>query len=192
MKQKQAKGKKGCLIAIIIFAGLSLLSAIFGNHTKNETNDSSTDSNNNITTETTTIAYTVPDETATETTTTESVESSDETTVSDNQQPIILEAGTENEYSEHLTLNAGTEFEENLIVYVLPAGKYNVHNITGNFAQINIYSKDTHITDEGWEEPEEAVFVKLLKEDESTEIEINEEQYIEIHEPAKFELSHIQ
>ncbi len=109
-----------------------------------------------------------------------------------NEEAIILEAGEENEYSEKLTVNAGTETEENLIIYVLPAGKYSVRNIAEKPDQFNVYSKETVTTEEGREEPAEIGFVKLLQPEESAEFEMKDNQYIEIHEPAKFEITAIE
>ena len=81
---------------------------------------------------------------------------------------------------------------EVLIVYVLPAGKYSVRNIAEKPDQFNVYSKETVTTEAGWEEPAEIGFVKLLQPDESAEFEMKDNQYIEIHEPAKFEITAIE
>jgi len=55
-------------------------------------------------------------------------------------------------------------------------------------AQISVYSRGIHVTEEGWEEPKEFIFAKVLSAGESTEITIGEDQYIEIHEPDIIEL----
>lgn len=105
---------------------------------------------------------------------------------------ITLIAGENNEYAELLTMNAGTEFEETQYVYYLPAGTYTATNINENYpGQINVYSRDISVNEEGLEEPAETFFVKLLQVGESTEVTINKDQYIEIHEPDQFELQKV-
>lgn len=117
-----------------------------------------------------------------------SVESVEEESVSKN--TVILVAGQPNEYAEVLTLNKGTEFEETQYVYYLPAGTYTVKNVNEKYpAQINVYSRETHINEAGWEEPSETIFAKLLQVGESVEVGIKEDEYIEIHEPDILEMT---
>ena len=99
-----------------------------------------------------------------------------------------LVAGEQGEYGDLNTLNAGTEFEETQYVYHIPAGTYRVTNIGEYMSQISVYSDETHITEEGWEEPAETIFVAVLDVNGSKEFTIADNQYIEIHEPAKFKI----
>ena len=85
------------------------------------------------------------------------------------------------EYGFENTLNKGTELEETQIVYHIPAGTYNVTN-KGNFpGQIEACSDDTHITEEGWEEPTDVTSVILIKPDETAEFTIEDGYYLESH-----------
>lgn len=99
-----------------------------------------------------------------------------------------LIAGEAGEYGTLVTFNEGTECEETLYIYHIPAGTYTVTNVGSYMGQINIYSDETHITDEGWEEPAESFYVKLLRVNESDTFTIADGQYIEIHEPDIFRL----
>lgn len=101
---------------------------------------------------------------------------------------IELIAGEPGEYGELFTLNKDTEFEETYYVYRIPAGTYTVTNAGEYMDQINVCSEEVHTTDEGWEEPAEIFYVKLLDVGASDAFTIADGQYIEIHEPAKFVL----
>lgn len=58
---------------------------------------------------------------------------------SDNKLSFIL--GEEiGEYGKEVTLNAGTEFEENEIMFYIPAGSYTVTNNSSAAAQLTVYS----------------------------------------------------
>ena len=99
-----------------------------------------------------------------------------------------LIAGEPGEYGELFTINKDTEFEETYYIYHVPVGTYTVTNSGEYMSQFNVYSDEIHVTEEGWEEPAEVFYVKLLKVDESDSVTIEEGQYIEIHEPANFTL----
>ena len=86
--------------------------------------------------------------------------------------------GEVGEYGSEITLNAGTELEETRLVYHIPAGTYVVTNKGKNMNQFNVYSDEVTKTDEGWEEPAESVFVKLIDVDSSEEFTITDNQYI--------------
>lgn len=187
-QQKPKKKKNGCLIAILVVLGLSLLSAITGNHRK-ETNQDTTATKEPSVTTTASIIETEPVTTASETTAPE--ESSTEILeTTEDIHSIRIVADEENEYSEEYTLNAGTDLPDTNIVYFLPAGRYEVTNTGKNRNQFNVYSRETHIVD-GWEEPLYTPVVELLDVGESAEIEIPEDHYIEIH-GGEFELIPIQ
>ena len=101
---------------------------------------------------------------------------------------IELVAGEQGEYGTPITFNKGTEFEETVIGYHIPAGEYTATNIGEYMDQFNIYSDEIHKTEEGWEEPAEGVFVKLIDVGASEDFTIEEGQYIKIVEPAKFKI----
>lgn len=101
---------------------------------------------------------------------------------------IELVAGEQGEYGTLITFNKGTEFEQTVIAYHIPAGEYTVTNIGEYMNQFNIYSDETHITDEGWEEPAKGVFVKLMDVGATEDFTIEDGQYIKIVEPGKFKI----
>lgn len=97
-----------------------------------------------------------------------------------------LVAGEAGEYGTVVTFNKGTDGEDTIIAYHVPAGTYTVTNKGEYMNQISIYSDETHITEEGWEEPAETFGAKLIDAGESDTISIEEGQYIELSEPAIF------
>ena len=101
---------------------------------------------------------------------------------------IELIAGEPGEYGELFTINEGTEFEETYYIYRIPAGTYTVTNAGKYMSQFNVYSGEVHVTDDGWEEFTEAVYVKLLDVGASDTFTIADGQCIEIQEPAMFTL----
>ena len=101
---------------------------------------------------------------------------------------IELVAGEKGEYGELITINKDTEFEETYYIYRVPAGTYNVTN-TGNYmGQFNVHGETVYITEDGWEEFSDVVYVKLLDVGQSDTVEIGEGQIIEIHEPDQYTL----
>ena len=101
---------------------------------------------------------------------------------------FTITAGEAGEYGKLLTYNQGTEFEETFYAYYVPAGTYTVTNKGKYMSQINVYSDDTVINEDGWEEPKSTGIVKLLDVEKSETITIEEGQHIEIAEPSVFEL----
>ncbi len=97
-----------------------------------------------------------------------------------------LVAGEAGEYGTPVIFNKGTDLEETIIAYHVPAGTYTVTNNGEYMNQISIYSDETHITEEGWEEPAEAFGAKLIDAGKTDTISIEEGQYIELSEPAFF------
>lgn len=124
----------------------------------------------------------VPEVTAV-TETTEATEPATEATLT-----IDLIAGEAGEYGELFTMNEGTEFEETYYIYHIPAGTYAVTNVGEYMSQFNVYSGEVHVTEDGWEEFTEAIYVKVLDVGQSDTFTIADGQCIEIHEPAKFVL----
>ncbi|TCL44462.1 hypothetical protein [Harryflintia acetispora] len=104
-------------------------------------------------------------------------------------EPILtfeLVAGEAGEYGKLVTYNKGTEFEKTFYAYYVPASVYTVTNVGEYMGQICIYSGETYITEEGWEEPAESFGVELLDVDETTTITVKDGQYIEIQAPDEF------
>lgn len=106
----------------------------------------------------------------------------------EDQSGIELVAGEKGEYGEPYTVNKGTEFEENYIVYRVPAGTYTVTNTGDYMSQFNVCSEELRVTDAGWEEPAETFYCIPLDVGQSDTVKIEEGQIIEIHEPDKFTL----
>ena len=75
---------------------------------------------------------------------------------------FTLVAGEKGEYGELFTINKGTEFEETYYVYRVPVGTYTVTNVGKYMNQFNVYGDEIHVTEEGWEEPAETFYVKVL------------------------------
>ncbi len=100
---------------------------------------------------------------------------------------FVLTAGEAGEYGKLITYNKGTEFEETFYAFYVPEGTYTVTNTGKYMSQINVYSNETRITEEGWEETSEAFDVKLLDVGKSDTITVGVGQHIEIAEPSVFE-----
>lgn len=108
-------------------------------------------------------------------------------TEKDSSLTFTLIAGEKGEYGELVTYNEGTEFEETMYIYHVPAGTYAVTN-KGNYpTQINVYSNETHLTEEGWEEAADG-FAKQIALNETVTVSVGEDQHIEIHEPTKLQM----
>lgn len=99
---------------------------------------------------------------------------------------FVLTAGEAGEYGKLITYNKGTEFEETFYAFYIPEGTYTVTNKGEYMGQVNVYSDETHITEEGQEEAE-SFGVKLLDVGNSDTITVGAGQHIEIAEPSVFE-----
>lgn len=75
-----------------------------------------------------------------------------------------------------------------VIAYHIPEGEYTATNIGEYMNQFNIYSDEIHKTEEGWEEPAEGVFVKLIDVGATEDFTIEDGRYIKIVEPGKFNI----
>ncbi|MGI6013652.1 MAG: hypothetical protein ACOX7K_05140 [Oscillospiraceae bacterium] len=98
----------------------------------------------------------------------------------------MLTAGEAGEYGKLITYNKGTKFEENFYAFYIPEGTYTVTNKGEYMSQVNVYSDETHITEDGWEEAE-SLGVKLLDVGKSDTITVSAGQHIKIAEPSVFE-----
>lgn len=102
-----------------------------------------------------------------------------------------LIAGEAGEYGEQFTLNKDTELEETYYIYRIPAGSYKVTNCGDTMDQFSIYGDTVYVTDAGWEELSDIVYIQTLDVGESDTFTIESNQIIEIHEPAKFSLESV-
>lgn len=102
---------------------------------------------------------------------------------------FILDADEKGEYGFTVTFNKGTADEITFMAYHIPAGTYTVTNKGEYMSQISVYSDETHITEDGWEEAAETVAVKLIDVDKSETLTVSDGQYVKIVSPSKFEFS---
>ena len=126
------------------------------------------------------------DETNTSTDNTSSIVESTETSSKEEKLVFTLVAGEQGNYGKMITYNKGTECEENFYAYYIPAGKYTVTNVGNYMSQLNVYSDETVINEDGWEEVAESYFNKIIDVNKSDTITIEEGQHIEIAEPSQF------
>lgn len=96
-----------------------------------------------------------------------------------------LTAGTKGKYGKTIVYNEGTDGEITRCIYHIPAGTYKITNIGEHISQVNIYSDETHKTQEGWEEPAKTYGCELLDVNKSTIISIKDGRNIYIPEPSK-------
>lgn len=83
------------------------------------------------------------------------------------------------EYGQRLVLNEGTEFEDNVIGYFVPAGKYKVTNAGPTMTQVNVYKNEKNVTEEGWEEWADGN-VELIDVDQTKEMIIDEGYFFNV------------
>ncbi len=107
---------------------------------------------------------------------------------------ILLKWSELGEYGKYFTFNESVEKaeesdKETIIQYFVPAGTYTITNEgKGPWAYVNIYSKETIITEDGWEEPAETGGSPRLLPGDSCEMTIPEGWYIELQENYVFRL----
>lgn len=108
-------------------------------------------------------------------------ETTDDTTVEESSANVLTSAEI---IVSSVTLNKGTDAELTRTIYKIPAGTYLVKNIDSKYMdQINVYSYETRITDEGYEEQADG-FSKLIDAGKSEVITIPENYYVYISNPA--------
>lgn len=92
---------------------------------------------------------------------------------------ITISPTKTSDYSQEITLNSNTEFEDTRIMYNIPAGEYTV-TTSDNYRPycIYIYSKKTCINENGWEEFETSTSTGLVDGYKSCEITINDNEWI--------------
>lgn len=103
-------------------------------------------------------------------------------------QVITLCADEKGDYGEMFTLNKGTEFEESYYIYRVPAGTYTITNTGKYMDQFSVYGEKVYVTDDGWEELSDVVYVKALQPNESDTVTISDGQIIEIHGSGTWKL----
>lgn len=116
---------------------------------------------------------------------TSSVNTPSSSTPKEDRLVFTLTAGNAGEYGKTKVYNAGTEFEKKVYAYYIPTGTYFVTNKGKYRGQVNIYSDETHLTSEGWEEPSSGV-AKLVDVGQMIVITVRDGQHIEISQPDVF------
>ncbi|HFR3836756.1 TPA: hypothetical protein ACHWCB_000081 [Streptococcus suis] len=101
---------------------------------------------------------------------------------------ITLVANELGQFGKRIVMNEGTDMSEELIVFYLPAGTYQVENIGDYPAQISVYEGFKRDESTGYDDYTATGDVKLIKQGNSDTIVIPEGWFVEIHEPAKFSL----
>jgi hypothetical protein len=109
----------------------------------------------------------------------------------ENSKIITLIAGEQGEYGKMITYNKGTEFEENFYAYYVPYGTYKIANVGEYRTQVNVYSDETVINENGWEEFADSVCNDVLEAGENLTAIVPENYHIEIREPALITLEKI-
>ncbi len=170
---------------------------VYGGSGDTSTSQQSTTQNTTVpisvaTTTTAPITTTMANDTET-TQTTDTTTISAETTVkqeetTESKEIIELIAGQIGEYGKEIIMGEGTEFEEHLVVYYLPAGKYTVKNLGQYMTQVTVYKGFERNPDTGYDEYTDSGDVILINPGEEGAIEVPDGWFIEIHEPTHISL----
>lgn len=102
---------------------------------------------------------------------------------------IELIAGELGEYGKEITMSEGTDLEENLIVYYVPAGTYTVENVGDYMTQVTVYEGITSNSETGYDEYTSVGDVKMIDKGATADIEVPDGWFIEIHEPTHIKLT---
>ncbi|HFI0303119.1 TPA: hypothetical protein ACGOY5_001976 [Streptococcus suis] len=119
--------------------------------------------------------------------TVESSNTTESTAESANVESIILTAGDTGQYGKKIIMNEGTDMPEELVVFYLPSGDYQVKNIGDFPSQLNVYEGFKRDEATGYDDYTNGQSI-LLEVDETGTINIPEGWFVEIHEPSQFEL----
>ncbi len=120
-------------------------------------------------------------------TTTESTTAQPETTVVATTEETAETASIElidgelGDYGKEIIMSEGTDLEEHLIVYYVPAGKYTVKNLGSNPTQVSVYEGFAKNNETGYDEYTNAGDIVVLAVDGEDEIEVPDGWFIEIH-----------
>ena len=101
---------------------------------------------------------------------------------------IELEAGTPGDYGKEITMNEGTDMEESLIVYYVPAGDYTVTNVGEFMTQVSVYGGFERDESTGYDDYTEVGDTPSIDVDQSADISVPDGWFIEIHEPTHITL----
>ncbi len=174
MKIKNKRAIFAACVAMLCFVLTSCSNGAIETPTQTETQPT--------TVETTLETTEIIEEVMTDETTAE-VETELESTESIDTISFELVAGEYGEYGKELIYNDGTEFEDKRVAYYVPYGTYKITNIGEYMTQVNIYSDEKQITEEGWEEHGDGN-VKLIDVEANEEMTIPSGYHIEISEPT--------
>lgn len=141
-------------------------------------NKSDTATTNSNTETFTTVA--VAETTTTETTTAETKVKADS---------IEIVAGEMGEYGKEVTMSKGTDQEEKLIVYYVPAGKYTVKNLGNKPTQVSVYEGFAKNAETGYDEYTNTGSAVLVDKGKEAEIEVPDGWFIEVQKPTHISLT---
>ena len=102
---------------------------------------------------------------------------------------IELVAGEVGEYGKEIIMSKGTDMEEKLIVYYVPAGKYSVKNLGENPTQVSVYEGFSKNNNTGYDEYTGVGDLLSLDVNGQGQLQILSGWFIEIHEPAHISLT---
>ena len=215
MSKNKVKKKPGCIGRIFrLFIILVLIGAVFGAFgDKKETKDAPVQTINQKTdslVETPDANTPIPEHTSTPSsvpTSTPTAEPTEKPTAEPTEKPtseptntpekesseINLEYPDLGEYGTYYTFNekvkkAEESDKETIIQCFVPAGEYALTNNGKYPTFVYIYSKDTVISEDGWEEPAETWSSKMLNVGDTCDITIEEGHYINLQENDVFTL----
>lgn len=109
--------------------------------------------------------------------------------VEEKKKSFQLIAGELGEFGKKLTMNEGTDMPEDLIVYYLPVGTYEVENIGSFPAQVMVYEGFKRNDETGYDDYTNMGDVKRIEVGKKDTIEVPSGWFVEIHEPVKLELT---
>ncbi len=124
------------------------------------------------TAETSVISSTEDEQTTTEITTAQ---------ITETKNTIEIIDGEKGEYGKEITMSAGTDLEEKLIVYYVPAGKYIVKNLGNYRTQVSVYEGFEKNSETGYDEYTNTGNIVVLDVNGKDEIEVPDGWFIEIH-----------
>lgn len=101
---------------------------------------------------------------------------------------ITLTAGELGDYGKEIVMNEGTDMEENLVVYYVPAGDYTVTNVGDNMTQVSVYEGFARDESTGYDDYTAVGDTPTIEAGASADINVPDGWFIEIHEPAAIEL----
>lgn len=99
----------------------------------------------------------------------------------ENKTVIDITDGEKGEYGKEITMSAGTDMEEKLVVYYVPAGKYTVKNLGEYRTQVSVYEGFAKNNETGYDEYTDTGDIVVLDVNGEDEIEVPDGWFIEIH-----------